>query len=63
MELSGTEKAFAALQNLALYTETYGCTYNTGDTEKIIEIAKANGCRIVDSPFDADAVLINTCIV
>ena len=33
MELSGTEKAFAALQNLTLYTETYGCTYNTGDTE------------------------------
>ena len=63
MDISGTEKAFAALQNLTLYTETYGCTYNTGDTEKIIEIAKANGCRIVDSPFEADAVLINTCIV
>ena len=63
MELSGTEKAFAALKNLALYTETYGCTYNTGDTEKIVEIAKANGCRTVDSPFEAEAVLINTCIV
>ncbi|MBR5142887.1 MAG: 2-methylthioadenine synthetase, partial [Methanocorpusculum sp.] len=63
MELSGTEKAFAALKNLTLYTETYGCTYNTGDTEKVVEIAKANGCRIVDSPFEAEGVLINTCIV
>lgn len=63
MDISGTEKAFAALQNISIYTETYGCTYNTGDTEKLVEIARARGCKVVDSPSDADAVLINTCIV
>ena len=59
MEKSG----LAALRNCTLYTETYGCTYNTGDTEKIKEIAKAQGCTIVASPKEAEAVLINTCIV
>lgn len=62
MECLG-DSPFDRLRNLALYTETYGCTYNTGDTEKIHEIAKANGCRLVSSPLDADAVLINTCVV
>jgi len=55
--------ALSALNNCTLYTETYGCTYNTGDTEKIIEIAKSQGCRIVSSPQEADAILVNTCIV
>ena len=57
------DSGLAALRNCTLYTETYGCTYNTGDTEKIKEIAKAQGCTIVASPKEADAVLINTCIV
>jgi MiaB-like tRNA modifying enzyme len=55
--------AFDRLKNLRLYTETYGCTYNHGDTEKITGIAKSRGCTIVQRPEDADAVLINTCIV
>lgn len=51
------------LKNLKIYTETYGCTYNTGDTEKLCEIAKNNGCEIADSPDEADSILINTCVV
>ena len=62
MESSGTSP-FEKLRNVSLYAETYGCTYNAGDTDKILEIAKANGCSIVSSPKDADAVLINTCVV
>jgi tRNA A37 methylthiotransferase MiaB len=58
-----TTAALDRLKNSRLYTETYGCTYNTGDTEKIIEIAKAQGCTITNNASDADAVLINTCIV
>ena len=57
------DSGIAALHNSTLYTETYGCTYNTGDTEKIKEIAKAQGCTIVSSPKKAEAILINTCIV
>ncbi|MDV0444250.1 MiaB/RimO family radical SAM methylthiotransferase [Methanorbis rubei] len=58
-----TAAALDRLKNVRLYAETYGCTYNAGDTEKIIEIAKAQGCTVVDTAEDADAVLINTCIV
>ncbi|MDU9376385.1 tRNA-2-methylthio-N(6)-dimethylallyladenosine synthase [Methanocorpusculaceae archaeon Sp1] len=58
-----TAAALDRLKNVRLYAETYGCTYNAGDTEKIIEIAKAQGCTVVDTAEGADAVLINTCIV
>ncbi len=58
-----TAAALDRLKNVRLYAETYGCTYNAGDTEKILEIAKAQGCTVVDTAEDADAVLINTCIV
>jgi MiaB/RimO family radical SAM methylthiotransferase len=58
-----TAAAFHRLKNIRLYVETYGCTYNFGDTEMIIEIARSQGCTIVDNAEDADAVLINTCIV
>lgn len=58
-----TAAALDRLRNIRLYAETYGCTYNFGDTEKVIEIARFQGCTIMDTAEDADAVLINTCIV
>lgn len=58
-----TAAALNQLRSIRLYAETYGCTYNFGDTEKIIEIARSQGCTIVETAEDADAVLINTCIV
>ena len=58
-----TSTAFDQLKNIRLYTETYGCTYNFGDTEKIAEIARSQGCRVVDTPDEAEVILINTCIV
>ncbi|MDO5845830.1 MAG: tRNA (N(6)-L-threonylcarbamoyladenosine(37)-C(2))-methylthiotransferase [Methanocorpusculum sp.] len=63
MEISATDAALKALHNIKLYAETYGCTYNAGDTEKLIEIARSQGCSIVSSPLEADGCLINTCIV
>jgi len=58
-----TFEALKLLKNISLYTETYGCTYNTGDTEKIMEIARSQGCVPASSAENADAVLINTCVV
>lgn len=58
-----TFEALKLLKNISLYTETYGCTYNAGDTEKIMEIARSQGCIPAGSAEEADAVLINTCVV
>jgi MiaB-like tRNA modifying enzyme len=58
-----TVAALDQIRNVRLYAETYGCTYNFGDTEKVVEIAKFQGCTIVDTAEDADVILINTCIV
>ncbi|MBQ4414718.1 MAG: 2-methylthioadenine synthetase, partial [Methanomicrobium sp.] len=51
------------LRNKSVFFETYGCTFNFADTEKIKEIAAANGCVIAENAKDADAVVINTCTV
>ncbi|WOF17231.1 tRNA (N(6)-L-threonylcarbamoyladenosine(37)-C(2))-methylthiotransferase [Methanoplanus sp. FWC-SCC4] len=50
------------LKNKKVHFETYGCTFNFADTEKLKEIATANGCEIVTAE-EADAVCINSCTV
>ncbi|MCU0629267.1 MAG: radical SAM protein [Methanoregulaceae archaeon] len=42
---------------------TFGCTYNHGDSRKLENILKAQGCRIVPTPEEADALVLNTCTV
>ncbi len=42
---------------------TFGCTYNEGDSEKLCSVLSDAGCLIVDSPDNADAIFINTCVV
>lgn len=42
---------------------TFGCTYNEGDSEKLMEILRASGCTTAESADTADAIIINTCIV
>ncbi|MBN1168090.1 MAG: tRNA (N(6)-L-threonylcarbamoyladenosine(37)-C(2))-methylthiotransferase [Methanospirillaceae archaeon] len=42
---------------------TFGCTYNEGDSEKLCVVLSDAGCQIVDSPDNADAIIINTCVV
>jgi threonylcarbamoyladenosine tRNA methylthiotransferase CDKAL1 len=54
---------FEHLTGKRVYIETYGCRYNFGDTAKLKEILKHQGCTFVPSEEDADAVIINTCTV
>jgi len=55
--------SITGIQNKRVYIETYGCTYNYGDTGKLTTILESQGCVITTSPDDADCILINTCIV
>ncbi|MEN6396656.1 MAG: tRNA (N(6)-L-threonylcarbamoyladenosine(37)-C(2))-methylthiotransferase [Methanoregula sp.] len=57
------EDVFAALAQKRVYIETYGCSYNFGDTANLIEVLKRYGSMRVECPDDADAVIINTCTV
>jgi len=54
--------AMHTLKNKKIHLETYGCTFNFADTEKISRLALKNGCTIVP-PGRAEAVIINTCTV
>lgn len=45
-----------------VYIESYGCTYNHADTQKLIAILEGQGCTRVGAE-EAEAVVINTCIV
>ncbi len=57
---SGT---LAAICSRRVFIETHGCRYNFGDTAKLVEILKHQGCTIADSPDEVDAVIVNTCTV
>ena len=68
MPVSETENhrgcdALRAIKNKAVYILTFGCTYNYGDSRKLIGIFTRQGCRIVDSPDFADVVVVNSCTV
>lgn len=52
-----------ALHGRSVYIETYGCRYNFGDTAKLVEILRHRGCTIVDTPGNAETVIVNTCTV
>jgi len=51
------------LRSCRVFIETYGCRYNFGDTAKLVEILKSQGCTFATGPDDADAVIVNTCTV
>lgn len=48
---------------MKVYIETYGCTANEADSSAMREAIIVSGGVIVDSPADADAVIVNTCAV
>jgi threonylcarbamoyladenosine tRNA methylthiotransferase CDKAL1 len=58
-----TGRALDTLSNRQVFIETYGCRYNFGDTAKLVEILKHQGCTLTDSPDEADAIIVNTCTV
>ncbi len=43
--------------------ETYGCQMNFSDTELVAGLLTEKGFEIVDSPAEAEGVLLNTCAV
>ena len=54
---------FAVLAKKRVYIETYGCSYNFGDTANLLEVLNHNGSIRVASPAEADVIIINTCTV
>ena len=46
-----------------LYVETYGCQMNVADTELITGTLGAHGYVRVDTPDEADVILLNTCAI
>ncbi|MDZ7780152.1 MAG: MiaB/RimO family radical SAM methylthiotransferase [Gemmatimonadota bacterium] len=45
------------------YVETYGCQMNISDGELMQGVLAERGYRIVDTPEDADVILVNTCAI
>jgi len=45
------------------YVETFGCQMNIADGELMQGILAADGYRIVQSPEEADVILVNTCAI
>lgn len=46
-----------------VFIQTFGCTYNEGDSALLKVILTRQGCCITDNPDDADVIILNTCIV
>ncbi|MGB9770457.1 MAG: tRNA (N6-isopentenyl adenosine(37)-C2)-methylthiotransferase MiaB [Candidatus Kapaibacteriota bacterium] len=46
-----------------IYIETYGCQMNLSDTEIVSRIVANAGYDLVDSPTQANVILLNTCSV
>jgi threonylcarbamoyladenosine tRNA methylthiotransferase CDKAL1 len=55
--------AIRAIKNKTVFIETFGCTYNHGDSRKLIEVLRSQGCRTVESPDNADVAIVNSCVV
>jgi tRNA-2-methylthio-N6-dimethylallyladenosine synthase len=50
-------------QKRRAYVETYGCQMNISDGELMAGVLEGEGYDIVDSPEEADVVLVNTCAI
>lgn len=47
----------------SVYIETYGCQMNVSDSELMLGRLTAAGYDAVESPADADVILVNTCAI
>jgi tRNA-2-methylthio-N6-dimethylallyladenosine synthase len=47
----------------AVFIESYGCQMNLADSELIAGVLEKSGYRAVESPGDADVILLNTCAI
>jgi len=48
---------------MKVYIETFGCTFNQGDSQIMAGLLQENNVKIVPTPEDADVIIINTCYV
>ena len=46
-----------------VYIETYGCQMNVADTDLIVGLLGRSGYTAIDSPDEADVILVNTCAI
>ncbi|KAK9848481.1 hypothetical protein WJX84_012363 [Apatococcus fuscideae] len=46
-----------------VFIETYGCQMNTSDSEVVLSVLQDDGYTSVDSPEEADVILVNTCAI
>ncbi|MCC6319203.1 MAG: tRNA (N6-isopentenyl adenosine(37)-C2)-methylthiotransferase MiaB [Gemmatimonadaceae bacterium] len=46
-----------------VYVETYGCQMNVSDSELILGTLAADGYAPVETPDEADVILVNTCAI
>ena len=46
-----------------VFLETYGCQMNVADSETMAGVLTRAGMTLVDSPEQADAILLNTCAI
>jgi MiaB-like tRNA modifying enzyme len=48
---------------MKVYIETFGCTFNQGDSQIMAGLLKEKNAEIVEKPGDADVLIVNTCYV
>jgi MiaB-like tRNA modifying enzyme len=59
----GYSNGIASLHHKRVFLKTFGCTYNHGDSRKLAEVLRSQGCIFVDDASLAEAVVINSCTV
>lgn len=52
-----------ALSGQKVCIQTFGCTYNEGDSVRLRDILLSSGGIFVQDPADADIIILNSCIV
>ncbi|MBI5006326.1 MAG: tRNA (N6-isopentenyl adenosine(37)-C2)-methylthiotransferase MiaB [Nitrosomonadales bacterium] len=48
---------------MKLYIKTYGCQMNEYDSDKMVDVLRAEGVVQTDKPDEADIILFNTCSI
>jgi threonylcarbamoyladenosine tRNA methylthiotransferase CDKAL1 len=48
---------------MKVYIETFGCTFNQGDSQIMAGLLQEDNAQIVSKPEDADVIIVNTCYV
>ncbi len=57
------DRAVALGRPLCGYIQTFGCQQNEADSEKLAGMLVAMGYTLIDTPDEADIILVNTCAI